>query len=202
MAFEGKNNRDNADKEQRNAKRNRPKKVSEAYLERAALHYLGRFNSSEHNLRQVLERKVRRRNEENAPASDDQKAWIDAVASKCVKYGYVDDAVYARQRAQSFLRRGKPTGTIAQDLRHKGIATDLIAQVLAELETDEDASADARAAAAYVRRRRFGSFRRKENIPEDKLDKELAAMMRAGFRYDLARSMLALSEDEIIALLA
>ena len=184
-----------------NPDKKKKKKVSEAYLERAALHYLGRFSSSEHNLSEVLQRKVRRRNEGFAPANDQQRQWIDAVVAKCVRYGYVDDAQYAKQRAYGLLRKGKPARIILQDLRHKGVAEDLAAQVMRDLSEISGAGLDNRAAAAYVKRRRFGPFRRESAASQEKREKEIAAMMRAGFRFDLVQTTLDMSEEEIIGLL-
>lgn len=183
----------------------KPKKVSAAYLERAALHYLGRFNSSEKNLADVLERKVRRRNENHAPATEEQKDWIAEVVKKCVGYDYVDDNRYAAQRADMLLRRGKPVRMIKQDLRHKGISAEISSMVLTELEGEEPDTVDRRAAAAYIKRRRFGPFRRMMAAGREQQDakrqKELASMARVGFGYALANEMLNLTEDEIIGLL-
>jgi len=182
-------------------KAKKPKKVSAGYLERAALHYLGRFSSTEENLRKVLARKVARRNEDKQPPSDEQRGWIDTVVAKCVGYGYVDDAAYARNRAQSLLRKGKPIRTIRQDLRYKGVPDDIAADALAMIQDESDAGADRQAAAAYVRRRRFGAFRRLDRDSDDRCEKEKAAMMRAGFSYGLVNEILAAGEDELIALL-
>ncbi len=177
------------------------KKVTEAYLERAALHYLGRFSATEAHLRQVLERKVRRRNEENAPASVEQLGWIAAVAQKCVRLGYVDDEIYARSRFESLLRKGKAKRLIKQDLRHKGVPAEVVSKVLAEAEEDPDADLNLSAAAAYVKRRRFGAFRRADRMSEEKIEKEKASMMRAGFSYGIISRVLESTEEEILELL-
>ncbi|WP_286828394.1 MULTISPECIES: regulatory protein RecX [Kordiimonas] len=182
-------------------RRQGPRKVSAGYLERAALHYLGRFSTTEANLRAVLERKIRRRNEENAPPTDEQLGWVDAVVAKCVSYGYVDDATYARSRVDTLIRKGKPTRMIAQDLRYKGVPTEIADVTMRAINEDNERDPDRQAAAAYVRRRRFGAFRRADRDVEGKLDKEKAAMMRAGFSYGLVAEMLSLSEDEILDLL-
>jgi len=179
-----------------------PRKVSAAYLERAALHYLGRFSSTEANLRKVLERKVRRRNEDNAPPNAEQLGWIDEVAAKCVRYGYVDDAAYARSRVEALVRKGKPERTIQQDLRYKGVPNEVVAHALREYDAArEDVDTDRQAAAAYARRRRFGPFRRADRDSDDKREKEKASMMRAGFGYSLTVETLEASEDELLALL-
>ena len=179
----------------------RKKPVSEAYLERAAAHYLGRFASTHANLMKVLERKVRRRNEENAPATAEQLGWVRTVADQCVEYGYVDDALYARQRLTGLLRKGKPLRMIAQDLRYKGVPDDIAQEALSEASNDEDKDMDLFAAAAYVRRRRFGAFRRAEYDVAEKREKEKAAMMRAGFSYGMVVKILSASEDELFSLL-
>jgi len=186
----------------RNANRNRPKKpVSEAYLERAAIHYLGRYASTHANLMKVLERKVRRRNEDNAPATAEQLGWVRAVADNCVEFGYIDDATYAQQRLTGLLRKGKPLRVIAQDLRYKGVPDHIAQATLDNAECDEDRDMDLLAAAAYVRRRRFGAFRRAEYDAAAKLEKEKAAMMRAGFSYSMVLKILSADEDELLSLL-
>lgn len=177
------------------------KKVTEGYLERAALHYLGRFSATEAHLRVVLERKVRRRNEDNAAPSSEQLEWIAAVAAKCVRLGYVDDLQYAKYRFDSLLRKGKPLRSIEQDLRYKGVPEDIVKQILSDAQEDPDANLDLSAAAAYARRRRFGPFRRADRATEDKVEKEQAAMMRAGFPYGVVQRVLQSSESELVELL-
>lgn len=182
----------------------KPKKVTAAYLERAALHYLGRFSSSEKNLRDVLVRKIRRRNEGFASPTDEQMAWVDEVVKKCVRYSYVDDQSYAKQRAELLLRRGKPLRLIAQDLRHKGIGQEDAETALSALSENAEIDADKMAAVAYIKRRRFGPFRRPIDDPErvrEKTEKELASMARAGFGYELSRDLLKLNADELMDLL-
>jgi regulatory protein len=177
----------------------KPKKVTAGYLERAALHYLGRFSSSEHNLRQVLERKIYRRSE--SPVTEEHKGWIEDVVRKCIKYGYLNDETYAARRGELLQRRGKPVRSIGMDLHQKGIDSELVKQVLAQLEGETEGGADARAAAMYVKRRRFGPYRRESTDLSEKVEKELAAMMRAGFHYELARKTLALDTEAIADLL-
>lgn len=179
----------------------RPKLVTAAYLERAALHYLGRFNSTHANLKAVLERKVRRRNEGSMAPSTEQLGWICEVADKCVKYGYVNDEQYARQRFESLLRKGKPLRTIAQDLRYKGVPGEIAEAVMAQAQQDPEKDLDLVAAAAYARRRRFGPFRRADRLNDEKIEKEKASMMRAGFPYALVTRIMEASEDELLSLL-
>lgn len=176
------------------------KPVTEAYLERAALHYLERFASTEANLCRVLERKVKRRLDGDA-FTREHGSWIEACAQKCVRYGYVDDNRYAESRFASLLRKGKPLRIIGQDLRYKGVPQEIVEQLLFEAREDEANNPDLQAAAAYVRRRRFGAFRRADRTSDEKIEKEKAAMMRAGFSYELVHKTLEANEDELMALL-
>lgn len=206
-------------------KERKAKKVTAGYVERAALHYLGRFASSEANLRAVLERKIRRRNQANnleaAEAaetigiSEEQSNWIDDVIQKCRKYGYVNDVHYAEERSKQLLRKGKPIRMIRQDLIYKGVPADITDDTLRGLASgnllvshsdnpDQGTyDADLYAAAAFVKRRRFGPYRR--DMPKEaeqaKVQKELASMARSGFSFDLSRKVLEMSVDDILSVL-
>ncbi len=177
------------------------KKITEGYVERAALHYLGRFSSTEDNLKRVLTRKVKRRLEEGQPLSSAHVSWIEHVVKKCVSYGYVDDAQYAKNRYESLLRKGKPLRTIKHDLHYKGVPSDVANALFESLEDEPDQNIDVSAAAAYVKRRRFAAFRRADKLSDEKIEKEKAAMMRAGFSYKIVQDIMQASEDELRDLL-
>ena len=193
-------------------KKQSPKKVTAGYIERAALHYLGRFSSSEANLRSVLTRKIRRRNKALTPEDDavtaEQSSWLDDVVAKCVRYGYVNDESYGKERAKSLLKKGKPPRTIKQDLLFKGIASDLVGEILLALssavgDNETGISADLYAAVSFIKRRRFGPFRREMTSDQIsvKEQKELASMARAGFSFELSRKVLDMVEEEALAVL-
>ena len=156
--------------------------VTEAYLERAALHYLGRFGATKARLRQVLEEKIRRR-QLGERATDEHKGWIDALIIKCERYGYVDDRLYAEQRLNSLFRRGKTVRVIEQDLRQKGVEASVLQSLLQNFK-DTQPDAAFQAALHYARRRRFGPYYTRGTLDEQTHKKQRDAMMRAGFRYD------------------
>ena len=183
----------------------KPKKVSAEYLERAAFYYLGRFASSRRNLERILERKVRRRHADFAPASEEEKGWIIAVADKCQALGLVDDQEYAAQKARSMHRAGRSIRRIRGELNAKGVGEDDIRAALAALiDADECGDADRAAAVTFARRRKFGPYGRLR-IGADRIDEEtrkrrqLAAFARAGFPYELARKILAAENEEELA---
>jgi regulatory protein len=170
------------------------KPASEAYLERAAVHYLARFASSTDNFKTVLWRKVERR---GLPVDTDPavaRAWIDALAEKFTGLGLLDDAVFARGRAASLFRRGRPRRVIQSALVAKGVAPDVAADAVATLsETSDDPDLDA--AIAFARRKRLGPYGR-ATADADARRKELAAFARAGFSYQIARQVMDAGDED------
>jgi SOS response regulatory protein OraA/RecX len=102
--------------------------------------------------------------------------------------GYVDDAAYALSNAQSLAGRGYGKRRLIQKLRIAGVD-----------EADgEDARAHADEAAVssalrFAERRRLGPFASTPyRDPRDR-EKALAAMIRAGHSFDLARAILGIA---------
>jgi regulatory protein len=166
-----------------------PRKVTPAYLQRAAMAYLERYSSSAENLRRVLRRKVdkrcRLRGEDPAEFHD----AIDEVVSKSLRAGLIDDTRYAQARVATLRRRGGSARAIQAKLSAKGIDRATIADALENEEGDEEG-----AARAFARRRKLGPYRPGERAPYR--DKDMAAMARGGFRFDVARSIIDALPDE------
>ncbi|WP_262029165.1 regulatory protein RecX [Microvirga sp. Mcv34] len=166
-----------------------PRQVTPAYLQRAALAYLERYASSAENLRRVLRRKVdkrcRLRGEDPAGFQD----MIDEVVAKSLRTGLIDDTRYAEARVATLRRRGGSARAIQAKLSAKGVDRTAIAAALEGDEGDEE-----QAARAFARRRKLGPFRPGERAPNR--DKDLAAMARAGFRFDVARDVIDWDPDE------
>ena len=164
--------------------------VAAAWLERAALHYLERYSASVEMLRRTLRRKVERR---ARARSEDPAAFaemVEATVARAVAAGLVDDARFAAARLATLRRRGASTrgasaGLSAKGLSREAVATAMAAEREAAPEVDS-ATVEAAAAMAYARRRRLGPFRRAD-IRAAHRDRDLAALARAGFSYDLAR---------------
>ena len=101
-----------------------------------------------------------------------------------VASGLVDDRRYAEARTASLRRRGGSARLIVAKLAAKGVEREVAAAALAG-----DTDADERAAAkALARRRRLGPYRTRDRAVHR--DKDLAALVRAGFNYGLARSVI------------
>ena len=180
------------------------KKLTAKYLERAAIHYLGRYSSSEANLRKILEKKAKRRIPDDEDAPEDLSAWIDAIIIKCREYGYVNDAQYGRIRANTLARRGWGERRILRDMTFKGVDEDLAKEVLATLQEEEGIS-DQSSALLLARKRKVGPYRRGpalDDLPQDekmKLERrEMGIFARAGFGLYVARTIIHASDaDEL-----
>lgn len=166
-----------------------PRAVTEAYLERAALHYLERFASSAENLRRVLRRKVETRCRLRGEEAEPFLLLIDPVVARTVSSGLVDDRRYAEARVASFRRRGASTRGIKAKLAAKGVGREVVESALEGEDGDERA-----AALALARRRKIGPFR-----PGDRASfrqKDMAVLARAGFAFDVARGVIDGEVDE------
>ncbi len=160
-----------------------PRKVTPAYLQRAALAYLERYASSAENLRRVLRRKVDKRCRLRDEDPAEFHEMIDEVVAKSLRSGLIDDTRYAEARVATLRRRGGSARAIQAKLSAKGVDRSAIAQALEGSEDDEEA-----AARALARRRKLGPYRPGERAPHR--DKDLAILARAGFRFDVARSVI------------
>jgi regulatory protein len=173
--------------------------VSPAWLERAALHYLERYSASTEMLRRTLTRRVQKR---ARARGEDPEAFADlvtATVARAVSAGLVDDTRFADMRLATLRRRGTSSRGVSAKLAAKGVPRDVVeAAMQAERETSGDGEAQAiedQAAQAYAKRRRLGPHRRPEQRAAYR-DRDLAALARAGFAYDLARRVVDAEPDE------
>ena len=160
-----------------------PGPITADYLFRAAAHYIERYATSSGNLARVLERKVMRRARARGEMAQGHDEAIAATVKRFVDLKLVDDEVFAETKLASLRRRGTSSRMAAAKLAGKGVERDLIAVTLAADESD-----DRTAANAYARRRRLGPYRLRER--EERRDKDVAAMVRAGFSYGDAAAIV------------
>ncbi len=152
---------------------------------RMASFYLARYSASTARLREVLERKVRRRcglREVPAPEPAEMAALIDGVVERLTRAGLIDDAAYGRGRAAALARKGLPAWRIRAELQRQEV--DLAEDSVAEA-VDLDEAAQAR---RLAQRKRLGPYRPGEREPYR--DKDLRAMVRAGFSLGLAKRVV------------
>lgn len=157
--------------------------LDEGRLNELALRYVGRFATTRAKLRSYLARKLRERGWEGEREPD-----VAAIAERFAEQGYVNDASYALSKSQALTGRGFGKRRVADALKAAGIEEEDAAA--AQEHADEEAVS---AALRFARRRRVGPYA--DSAPRDPRDKEraLAAMIRAGHRFELAKAILALS---------
>ena len=167
----------------RQPRRPRPP-LDEAALKELALAYVARFATSRAKLGQYLRRKLGERGWSGA--GDPQ---IMALAEQMAAAGYVDDPAYALSKARTLGSRGFGERRVAVALRAAGINEDdgAAARDLARNTASE-------AALRFARRKRIGPFAASPPDRRDS-DKALAAMIRAGHPFEVARHILNLPPD-------
>jgi regulatory protein len=154
-----------------------------ARLEEAALAYAARYATSRAKLEAYLVRKLRERG-----WSGEDEPPVSEITERFVEAGYVDDAAFARARTGSLLRRGYGMRRVGQALAAAGIAEEL---------RDELQPGEARlreAALALARKRGFGPFG-SEPLDAARRQKQLAAMVRAGHSFELARDVVDAADE-------
>lgn len=178
-----------------------PRKITPERLANIALHYLERYASSSENLRRVLERRVYKASLHHDDLNTDTAAgWIDDLIKRYQDAGLLNDLTYAESRARSLMARGTAARVIRMKLMEKGVDGDTIDQALEAL-TEEAPDPELHAAIKLARRRRLGPYADPVKR-EEKKDRDLAAMARSGFSYDMARRIIECDDkDELEDLL-
>lgn len=181
-----------------------PRKITPQHLENVALYYLQRYASSSENLRRVLMNRVRRSCAFHGTDREEPTQQVEALIARYQKSGLLNDAVYAQGRVSSLRRQGLSQRAILDKLRAKGLPVAEIRAAIARYDAenlpcdaDTDADADLSAALTFCRRKKIGPFRPASaaRLPAEALQKkDMAALARAGFGFDVAKKALATTE--------
>jgi len=168
-----------------NPRKTRPP-LDAAKLDELALSYVGRFATSRAKLRNYLKRKLRERG-----WGGEGEPPVDELADRLVQLGYVDDRAYALSKARSLTGRGYGERRVRQALSLAGVAEEEAgdARQLAEAEAVDSAL-------RFARRRSFGPYAAERPDPRRR-EREMAAMIRAGHGFGLARAIINLNPGEI-----
>ncbi len=166
----------------------RPLEASEITLRKAALHYLERYSASAAQVKRILMSKVERSARFHGTDRAEGEQLVDQLIVKLIASGLLDDRVYAAALTRGLHRRGTSAKAIRYKLAAKGVAAELVEAALSALE-EEAGAPELAAAIAYARRRRLGPYRAAEQRDERR-DRDLAALARAGFAYGIARAVI------------
>ncbi|RST30271.1 hypothetical protein HMF7854_05115 [Sphingomonas ginkgonis] len=159
--------------------------LDETALRELAMAYVARFATTAAKLRSYLGRKLRERGWDGAEEPD-----LDRLTARMVELGLVDDRAFAEARSRSLLARGYGERRVSQVLAAAGVADEdrTDARTLAQDQAFE-------AALRFARKRRLGPFAAQPQHDPKLRDKALAAMMRAGHSFAVAKAVLELSNS-------
>lgn len=163
-----------------------PPPLDAAAIERLALRYVERYATTRARLVAYLTRKLRERGGEGALPD------LAALADRFAELGYIDDRAFGEARASSLGRRGYGARRIAMALHHAGVEgedADSLAPAIAERRVDS--------AIAFARRRRIGPFAAQASDRAGR-ERAIAALVRAGHDFDLARRIAAMAPGDSV----
>jgi regulatory protein len=150
--------------------------LNDERLRGLALHYVGKYATTQTKLGAYLTRKIRERGWDGERHPD-----VAALVDQFAELSYINDAQFAEARSRSFVRRGFGERRLNEDLRAGGIGD---ADALAAKE--HMATSSFAAAENFARRKRIGPYANEAASP-DKRRKQLQAFLRAGHSFELSR---------------
>ena len=176
-----------------------PKKITARYLYNAGLYYLKRYTASCAHFKTVMGRKIKT----SCAYHSDQDMQVclkilDEVTARLVEEGFLNDTAFARGMVTSLRRKGLSRQAIQRRLQIKGLARDLVNDTLLCVDRDlcfdlpdyDARQAEQKAAFTHARRKKIGPYARLRTDDEKAYQRGLASLARAGFSYDIARSVM------------
>lgn len=157
-----------------------------SWARNSTIYRIERRMHTEKQLFDAISRKAREKFED---ITDTQ---VRALADSAVKFAYdnkaLDDKAFAEISSRSGMRSGRSRRAVAQKLSQKGVAKETAATAVAEMD-------DLYAAVVLARKRAFGPFRKVE-LDDKRKAKELSAFGRAGFGFDLGKTVFTMTREE------
>jgi regulatory protein len=148
-------------------------------LHELALRYVGKYATTRSKLGTYLQRKIRERGWDGA-----SEPTVEALVERMARSGLVDDATYALSKARSLSERGYGMARVGQALRASGVEE---ADGVEARELAQDQAIDA--AIRFAKRKRIGPFS-SQRADQKAREKALAAMVRAGHGFNIARKLV------------
>jgi regulatory protein len=160
-----------------------PREITPEYLKRSALFHLQKFDTTVGGLRAVLQRRVLKNCLQSGKDPEDYVAMIEDAVKHCSDRSYVDDERYTERFVESSTSKGLSKRQIEGKMYQKGVNRELVERALEDSDYDEFSAAE-----AYARKKRIGKFRRENR--DDFIQKDLAAMARRGFSYEICSKLI------------
>lgn len=158
-------------------------------LERLALWYLQRTQTTRVRFERYLARKLRERG-----WAGEGEPPVARLAARFIDLGLIDDRAFAAARGRSAEAKGQGRARLRQRLAADGVGADDAAEAVAALDPLAQAI-------AYARRRRLGPFG-PPAADRAARERQIAAMARAGHPLELARRIVAAESEAALRALA
>tara|TARA_R110000787_G_scaffold3020_6_gene11957 strand:- start:18621 stop:19181 length:561 start_codon:yes stop_codon:yes gene_type:complete len=169
--------------------KNSVKTLNGESLNRLAIRYVERYATSRKKLAVYLHRKIGEREWQDA----DPPA-VEELVERMASLGYIDDALYAQNKASALNRRGYGTRRVAHALYQAGIGEADGREAFQISESNSWMAAE-----KFARKRRIGPYAETQQ-DADKCRKQLQAFLRAGHDFDVAsRFVFAKPGEDIIS---
>jgi regulatory protein len=163
--------------------------LTEESLREAAVTYALSYSCTESKLRRNMEGRVTRHCKRTGEDPSDFRNWIDASVSYCAEKGYVNDLDYAERYLDLAQEKGQSLRKARQKLAQRGVPQEIAQAGIEQFEFD-----DVAAAKAYARKKSIGMFRLSDR--DQYRDRDLAALGRQGFGYEICRRIIEGEEDD------
>jgi len=168
-----------------------PKPMTKRRLRNITHHYLQQRTTTRGWLRKLLMNRARKSLFHHEGDLAEIGVWVDEVLDEMVASRLIDDRAWATSRLGSLLRKGMSERAVRAQLRYKLVPAELIDELMDAQSPDPFDSA-----LKYARRRRIGPFRDRDR--EQKHDRDLGKLARAGFSFGVARAVLELEPEEAL----
>ena len=151
-------------------------------LNKYAINYLSKYNTSKKNLEKILRNKIRRMNLEKKEKFILYNS-IASIITELESKKIINDKYYTESKIRNFSLQGKSKNFIKSYLILKGIEKDLINEMLKNFEL-ENPEWEIQSAQIFIRKKRLGMKDAKN------MKKDLSKMANAGFDYNISKKTL------------
>ena len=167
--------------------KNSAKTLDQKSLHQLALRYVERYATSRKKLADYLQRKIRER-EWQGPESP----AIEQLVERFAEQGYIDDALYAQNKATALVRRGYGSRRVSQALYQAGISETDGREAFQISDANKWAAAD-----KFARKRKIGPYA-DHRQDANTCRKHLQAFLRAGHDFSVANRYVSAGPGEEI----
>lgn len=170
-------------------KRRIPKPMTKRRLRNIALHYFQQRTTTRGHLQRLLMNRCRKSLFHHEGDESEMAGWVGSLLDELESTGVLNDRAWATSRLERLRRQGQSERAIRSKLREKRVPPEIIEELLDARPIDP-----LEAALRYAKKRRIGPFRERER--DERKEKDLGKLARAGFPYGVARAVLELEADE------